>query len=84
LAKIRRPGRAPCSSTRGTAGPLLADVLDTDDYPLATRIGAAAGKAHASAHAPGHAHTFDLDRILAALDYLAPNSPTPASPSSDR
>lgn len=72
-----------------TAGPLLADVLDTDTYPLATRIGAAAGAGHASAHDPLHAYTFGLDRILAALEHLAAKPPNPASerpsePSSDR
>lgn len=81
----RRASNDDDQSWWDTAGPLLADVLDTDAYPLATRIGAAAGAAHASAHDPGHAYTFGLDRILAALEHLAANSPTPASePSSDR
>jgi len=63
-----------------TVGPLLADVLDTDTYPLASRIGAAAGAAHASAHDPGHAYTFGLDRIIDALAHLVSTSHSPAPP----
>lgn len=47
--------------------PLLARVLDQDAYPLATRVGAAAGIAHSSAHDPDHAYRFGLDRLLDGL-----------------
>ncbi len=53
------------------AGPLLERVLDEHAYPLATRIGSAAGAARASAHDPDHAYRFGLDRTLAALALLA-------------
>jgi AcrR family transcriptional regulator len=52
-----------------SAGPVLARVLDPDQYPRATRIGAAAGSAHGSAHDPTHAYEFGLARLL---DGLAP------------
>ena len=47
--------------------PLLARVLDQDTYPLATRVGTAAGSAHSSAHDPDHAYRFGLDRLLDGL-----------------
>ncbi len=53
------------------ASPVLARVLDEDDYPLSTRIGAAAGAAHGSAHDPEHAYAFGLARVLDALERLA-------------
>ncbi|HEY0816970.1 MAG TPA: TetR/AcrR family transcriptional regulator [Pseudonocardia sp.] len=49
------------------AGPLLQRVLDPTAYPLATRVGAAAGAAHGSAADPGHAYRFGLDRVLDGL-----------------
>lgn len=51
--------------------PLLAEVLDPDVYPLATRIGAAAGAARNSAHDPGHAYTFGLELMIEALELLS-------------
>ncbi|MGH3994229.1 MAG: TetR/AcrR family transcriptional regulator [Pseudonocardiaceae bacterium] len=50
--------------------PLLARVLDEQTYPLATRIGTAAGTAHRSAHDPDHAYHFGLHRILDGLAAL--------------
>ncbi|MEU3552703.1 TetR/AcrR family transcriptional regulator [Streptomyces fragilis] len=44
--------------------PLLAQVLDPAVYPLASRVGTAAGEAHGSAHDPDHAYTFGLHRVL--------------------
>jgi AcrR family transcriptional regulator len=49
------------------AGPLLAGVLDGRRYPLATRVGAAAGAEHGSAHDPAHAYEFGLGRVLDGL-----------------
>lgn len=68
---IRRASNDDDQGWWNTAGPLLATVLDTDAYPLATRIGAATGAAHASAHDPGHAYAFGLDRIIDSLEHLA-------------
>lgn len=51
------------------AAPLLADVFDEAQYPLAARVGAAAGDAHDSAYSANHAYDFGLARVL---DGLAP------------
>ena len=50
--------------------PLLARFLDERTYPRATRIGAAAGAAHGSAHNPGFAYEFGLQRTLDAIAAL--------------
>ncbi|WP_261567096.1 TetR/AcrR family transcriptional regulator [Frankia gtarii] len=52
------------------AGPLLARVLDPGAYPLAVRIGSAAGAARGSAHDPEHAFHFGLARVLDGLATL--------------
>jgi hypothetical protein len=62
------------------AGPLLARVLDPAAYPLAARVGTAAGNAHASAHDPEHAYRFGLDRILDGLAVLIERDPSGRSP----
>jgi len=50
--------------------PLLARVFDENAYPIAARVGSAAGAAHGSAHDPDHAYAFGLDRVLDALEVL--------------
>jgi AcrR family transcriptional regulator len=62
-----------------TAGPLLARVLDEQTYPLASRVGTAAGAAHGSAHDPDHAYEFGLQRVLAGLASLINRGPGPRS-----
>jgi AcrR family transcriptional regulator len=52
------------------AGPVLARYLDPDRFPLATRVGAAAGEAHGSAYDPDHAYQFGLRRVLDGLTTL--------------
>jgi AcrR family transcriptional regulator len=52
--------------------PLLARVLDPDTFPLASRVGTAAGAAQGSAHDPDHAYRFGLDRVLDGLGALLP------------
>jgi AcrR family transcriptional regulator len=47
--------------------PLLARIVDERAYPLAARVGSAAGAAHGSAHDPDHAYRFGLDRVLDGL-----------------
>ncbi|AGL14191.1 TetR/AcrR family transcriptional regulator [Actinoplanes sp. N902-109] len=61
------------------AGPLLARFLNPADYPLATRVGTAAGTAHRAAHDPGHSYDFGLRRVLDGLAPLIepPGAPTP-------
>jgi AcrR family transcriptional regulator len=53
-----------------TSGPLLARVLDATTYPIAARVGSAAGAAHGGAYSPAHAYTFGLERVLAGLSQL--------------
>jgi AcrR family transcriptional regulator len=50
--------------------PLLQRVLDPAAYPLATRVGTAAGTAHRAAYDPGHAYDFGLQTILDGLAVL--------------
>jgi len=40
------------------------------DYPLAVRVGAAAGQALNAAYGPAHAYEFGLARVIDALDRL--------------
>jgi AcrR family transcriptional regulator len=53
-----------------TSGPLLARVLDGRAYPIAARVGSAAGAAQGSAYSPGHAYTFGLARVLDGLSTI--------------
>ncbi|HZH03496.1 MAG TPA: TetR/AcrR family transcriptional regulator C-terminal domain-containing protein [Myxococcaceae bacterium] len=50
--------------------PLLARVFDVAKYPLAARVGTAAGKAHEGAHGAVHAFDFGLRRVLDGLALL--------------
>ena len=58
--------------------PLLARVLDAAAYPLAVRVGAAAGAAQGSAHDPEHAYRFGLERVLDGLGALIDRRPLSA------
>jgi AcrR family transcriptional regulator len=58
------------------AGPILARYLDPEKYPLAVRVGEAAGQAHGSAHDPDHAYRFGLRRVLDGLAPLIENPGT--------
>lgn len=51
------------------AEPLLAKVFDAEQFPLAARVGTAAGQTHDSAYSADHAYEFGLVRVL---DGLAP------------
>jgi AcrR family transcriptional regulator len=50
--------------------PLLARVFNADAYPIAARVGAAAGAAHSGAYSPEHAYDFGLQRVLDGLAAL--------------
>ncbi len=50
--------------------PLLQRVFDPAVYPLAVRVGTAAGTAHGSAWNPDHAWTFGVDRTIDGLATL--------------
>jgi AcrR family transcriptional regulator len=52
------------------ARPLLERAVDPEHYPLAARVGAAAGEAHGSAFDPAHAYEFGLERVLDGLAVL--------------
>lgn len=45
-------------------GPTFAQVFDATRFPLANRVGQAAGQAHQAAHDPEHAYRFGLDRLI--------------------
>ncbi len=49
------------------AGPVLARVVDEGAYPLASRVGTAAGARRGSAHDPATAYRFGLARSLDGL-----------------
>ncbi len=50
--------------------PFLEKVLDSESYPIAARVGAAAGAAHEAAYSPEHAFEFGLQRVLDGIDVL--------------
>jgi AcrR family transcriptional regulator len=50
--------------------PILARIFDETRYPLAARVGAAAGAAHGGAYNPTHAFQFGLARVLDGLGVL--------------
>jgi AcrR family transcriptional regulator len=52
------------------AEPLLARVLDAERYPLAVRVGGAAGAAQGAAFDPERAYAFGLERVLDGLAAL--------------
>ena len=49
------------------AEPLLAKVFDAEQFPLAARVGTAAGQAHDSAYSADHAYEYGLARVLDGL-----------------
>lgn len=72
-ADVRAARRDTAMSDRewwSARGPLLAKVFDPDAYPVATRVGAAAGLAHDAAYDPDHAYRFGLQRVLDGLAAL--------------
>ena len=52
------------------AGPALARRVNGDDYPLASRVGTAAGEQQGRAHDPDLAYRFALERIAAGVEAL--------------
>jgi AcrR family transcriptional regulator len=53
-----------------SAGPLLERAMDDERYPLAVRVGAAAGAAQGAAYDPERAYAFGLERVLDGLAAL--------------
>ena len=52
------------------AGPLLAKLVDPSRYPLASRVGTAAGAAQGGAYDAASAYRFGLERVLDGLAVL--------------
>jgi AcrR family transcriptional regulator len=52
------------------AAPVLAELVDPDAFPLASRVGSAAGEAHGSARDPDHDFEFGIERILDGIAQL--------------
>ena len=57
-----------------TAGPLLNAYMEDGRYPLAARVGQAAGEAYGSAVDPGRAYAFGLQMIVNGLSVLVDGS----------
>lgn len=61
--------------------PLLARVLDAAAYPLASRVGSAAGETYSGAYNASYAYSFGLARVLDGIQALLsrpdPNGPSP-------
>lgn len=62
------------------AAPWLAKVFDPSRYPIAARVGAAAGERHRSAYDPGYAFEFGLRRVLDGISALIKRPPGQAGP----
>lgn len=70
-ALLPRPPAADTAALWRQWADRLAEYVG-DAYPLARRVGAAAGAAMNAAYSPTHAYEFGLDRVLAALADLRP------------
>ena len=64
----QEPAPAPDAEWWEAAGPLLAEVVDPAQYPLASRVGTAAGEAQGGAYDADRAYEFGLARIIEALE----------------
>jgi AcrR family transcriptional regulator len=50
--------------------PLLAQVIDATRFPIASRVGSAAGEQYGAPYSPEYAFAFGLERILDGIDVL--------------
>jgi AcrR family transcriptional regulator len=64
----QEPATTPDAEWWEAAGPLLAELVDPDDYPLASRVGSAAGEAQGGAYDADRAYRFGLERIIEGLE----------------
>jgi Tetracyclin repressor-like, C-terminal domain len=69
----RRESAADDQQWWAAHAPLLSKVLDPAAYPLAVRVGTAAGTAHQAAYNPQHAYDFGLQTIINGLATLISN-----------
>jgi AcrR family transcriptional regulator len=51
-----------------TYGPLLAEVLNQASYPVAVRVGTAAGAEYGTAHDPARSFRFGLQRVIDGIE----------------
>lgn len=52
------------------AAPFLSRVFDPERFPVASRVGTAAGQAHGAAYHGEHTFTFGLERVLDGIEAL--------------
>lgn len=69
-AGAQRSGRPTDEQWWSAAAPVLERLLGPAAYPLAARVGAAAGQTHGAAYDPAHAFDFGLVRVLDGLAAL--------------
>lgn len=69
-AAVRRATALSDPQWWAVAGPELARHLEPGRYPLASRVGTAAGEARGGAYDPDHAYRFGLRRVLDGLAAL--------------
>lgn len=72
---LRPAGAADDEQWWAATAPVLARVFDPARYPLAARVGSAAGAAHGAAYGPEHAYQFGLARVLDGLGALIDADP---------
>ncbi|EGG31258.1 TetR/AcrR family transcriptional regulator [Paenibacillus sp. HGF5] len=59
--------------------PALARIVEWERFPVASRVGEAAGQAHQNAYNPEHAYAFGLERIIEGTGVLIENGKTAQS-----
>jgi AcrR family transcriptional regulator len=64
----QEPATTPDAEWWQAAGPLLAELVDPEEYPLASRVGTAAGEAQDGAYDAERAYRFGLERIIEGLE----------------
>lgn len=75
---VRRSGETDAQWWYARA-PLLAEVMDDDDYPVSSRVGTSAAQAYNAASSPEHAFEFGLHRVLDGIDVLIRSRTTPST-----
>jgi len=64
----QEPAPDPDAEWWEAVGPLLAEVVSPERYPLASRVGSAAGAEQGGAYDPERAYAFGLELILDGLE----------------
>ena len=76
----QEPAPDPDAEWWEAVGPLLAEVVTADDYPLASRVGSAAGETQGGAYDAERAYAFGLELILDGLDVRRGGNPETRHP----